>query len=66
MTIPEELRAQLRSQKLHVALKAQKMMVMEKVIFSAEVPFTALAHANELRKALKYDKVQFGVIVRIR
>ena len=42
------------------------MMVMEKVVFSAEVPLSHLNVANELRKALKHENVQFGVIVRVR
>ena len=65
LNIPEPYLKNFRSQKLIVVIR-EKGMFGAKDAHTTEVPLTNLATRNETGKTIKFDKVQFNVIVKVR
>ena len=65
LNIPEPYLKNFRSQKLIVVIR-EKGMFGAKDASTTEVPLTNLATRNETGKTIKFDKVQFNVMVKVR
>jgi hypothetical protein len=64
--IPEQILKNFKGQKLTIAVKESKMALWEKNMFKTELAFIHLVEKNEIIKPIKFEKVKFDVIVRIR
>lgn len=66
MKIPEKIMKTFKNHKLSIAVKESKMAFFESNMYKTDISFMHFVNQNELTKALKFDKVKFDVIVRIR
>lgn len=66
LQIPEACQKNLKSQKLIIACKETKNMLWEANRHKTDLSFVKLNSQNEIVKEVKFDKVKFEVVVRIR